>query len=164
MPGNKKSKKRKYRGPLPYKVNPLAMLRDHSTETLTMDQLLDLMIAVHSSLKAIEEGKGVKEDIIHLAVASNIALILAEAGLGPEYIPEVKEAQRFIVGLQELWNSQHRAILSGPGMLAIRRMLELHDEQMKHPDTTSARVSAAMKVIYLRMQAGHVYVPDGTEP
>jgi thiamine kinase-like enzyme len=158
VPKNKKPRK-KYR-PLSYHLNPLAMLSDHSQQTMNESELTNLMIAVHSSLKAIEEGKGIEEDIIHLAVASNIVLIFAEHGLGEEYIPEVKLAQRHIVNLQELWRQEKRAVLSGPGMIAIRRMLELHDEQMKHEGANEANMRKAMRLIYARMQAGNVLIPD----
>jgi len=131
MAKNKRPAKR--HRPLAFHGNPLAILRDHSQEALSLDQLRDLMIAVHSSLKAIRDGAGREEDVIQLAVASNITLILAEAGLGREYIPEVKTAQRHILRLSRLWAQWGRVDLDGDGLEAIRRMLELHDEQIAMP-------------------------------
>lgn len=155
----KNRRPRKAHRPLAYQVNPLAMLRDHSKATLSLAQLRDLMIAVHLSLKAIEDGQGREEDVIQLAVASNVALILAEAGLGREHIPDVKEAQRHIVRLQELWNQWGRVDMDGDAKDAIVRMLELHDEQIAHPDCTEDKMRAALRLIHARMVAGHVEVP-----
>jgi hypothetical protein len=158
MAKNKKPKK-KHR-PLGYRLDPFAMLRDHSRARMTTDQVRDLMILVHSSLKSIEEGKGIEEDIINLAVAYNITIIFAEHGLGEEFIPEIKPAGQRIVKLQKQWNDRGTAILSGPGMMEIRRMLELHDAQSAHEDFTEARVTKALNLIHARMQAGHFEVPE----
>lgn len=142
-----------------YALNPLQMLADHSRKALDLTQLRDLMVAVHSSLRAIEDGAGTEDDITQLAVASNIALIFAERGLGTEYIPEVKEAQRHIVDAQERLKQSGKVGLTGPGMLAIRRMLELHDEQIKHPEANEGAMRSALREIFSRMLAGHYVTP-----
>lgn len=155
MSKNKRPKK-KHR-PTAYQINPLAMLRDHSTETLSPSQLRDLMIGVHSSLKSIEDGQGAENDVIQLAIASNIALVLAENGMGAEFIPEVKEAQRYILVLQAQHEQEGVLALAGPGITAIRRMLELHDEQIKLAPEGDMR--RALRIIRARMDAGHVELP-----
>jgi hypothetical protein len=156
MPANKRPRKR-FR-PRDYQVAPLQMLAELSNEPLVADEVRDLMIAAHSALESIEKGHAQEEDIVMLAAASNVSLILAEHGFGPEHIPEVKEAQRHIVGLQERFNSKQSIALSGPGILACRRLLELYDAQVEHPEVNKGAMRHAMRLVIERMKAGHVEV------
>lgn len=154
MATNKKPRKR-YR-PMRMRVAPLQMLGERDPTPLEADQTRDLMIGAHSALAAVESGVGTEEDVATLACTSNIALILCEQGFGTEYIPEVQEAQRHIVGLDERARDRQSILLSGPGIIACRRLLELHDAQLGLPECSVGRLRAAMRVVLDRMAQGHV--------
>jgi hypothetical protein len=157
VPKSKKSRKA-YR-PRGYLVNPLHVLNaaQQQVDPLVESEIRDLQVHAHVSLKSIETGHGEENDIMRLAIVSNIALILSEHGLGPDYIPEVKEAQRHIVALQDRWNTSGHAVLTGPGIIAIRRMLELYDAQLEQPELTTQGMARALRVIHDRMVAGNVW-------
>lgn len=152
----KNSKPRKKYRPLRAQVDPLLMLRAHSTQRLGLDQVRDLQIGAHSSLMAIERGSGTQDDMEQLAITSNVALIMAEGGLGEEFIPEVKEAQRHLLLLQKRLDESGKVGLTGEGMQAVRRLMELHDAQLDHPDCTEGRMTRVLLEIQDRMDAGHV--------
>lgn len=158
MPGNKKPKKQ-YRQKY-FSCNPLAILADHSTEVLNEKQLQTLGIMMHGSLESIEKGRGTEVDVINMAIMSNVALVFAEAGLGTEFTEEVKTAQRHIVGLQARVKAIENIALTGPGILALRRLLELYDAQTADPQYNQGNWRAAMNLITKRMAAGDVHIPE----
>lgn len=159
MPANRKPKK-KYRPQSLSREDAqnaiFLKLREASHERLHPSQVRDLMIAAHSSLAAIETGRGRQEDAFQLAFTSNVALILAEKGMGAEFIGEVKEAQDHIMALLARIDRKESIALTGPGIQSLRRLLELHDAQVSHPDMTEGLAYRAVSTILKRMAEGDV--------
>lgn len=153
MAKNKKPRKSRNR----YNPNPLftlAVLQRNSTEAFTRDKLDALMLHVLSAMCAIEHGQGTEEDILQLALASNISLILCEAEIGSEYIFQVKDAQHAITEMHERFLSTGKVGLTGPGIIELRAMLDLHGQQMAHEDCTEGKMVQALREIQYRHQSG----------
>lgn len=155
MPGNKKSRKRY----VPYRdnINPMHILAINSRETLTPLALAEIIIHARTSLTSLMEGKGIEDDLANLAVASNIGLVLCEAGIGTEFIGVVKRAQEVIV--------RHTGIAQGHGIVpafnaqdditALVELLDLHDQQIAHEDFNTGRMTEARIEITHRINSGH---------
>lgn len=135
-------------------------LRLASGHKLRADQVRDMLLAAGTALKSVEMGKATENDLHQLAFTSNVSLLMAESGMGPEFIPEVKEAQEHIVGLITRHNRGESIVLSGPGIQSVRRLLELHDAQVGHEDFTEGLAYQAVRAVLQRMYQGHVMVPD----
>jgi hypothetical protein len=163
MPGNKKPRK-KYRPTAATRHGRIALsaeaqglsLRGASRERMSAGQLRDLNIAVMSGLDSIIKGTGKEEDVYHLALASNVALVLAEDGMGPEFIPDIKEAQGHLTNLVERINRKESLLLTGPGIEAVRRLVQIHEVQVEHEDFDEGRMFRAYRTILERMAQGHV--------
>jgi hypothetical protein len=156
MPKSKKPKK-KYR-PLAYKINPLAMLADHSREPINMEVLMELRIAVLSAVESIAKGNATENDLENLAAASNVAMVLCEHGLGEDHLPDVKAAQQVILGLQKRANAGESLVTTGPGLESLRVLCNLYDTQMTEGGVKFNDMRAALRIISQRIQAGNFEV------
>ncbi len=153
MAKNKKPKKSRNR----YTPNPLfslAVLQRNSAEAFTKDKLDALMLHVLSAMRAIEMGSGSEEDILQLALASNISLILCEAEIGSEYIFQVKDAQYAITQMHERFLSTGKVEVTAAGAIELHAMLDLHGQQMAHEDCTEGKLVQALREIQHRHQSG----------
>lgn len=159
MPGNKKPRK-KYRPKDLSRADRIAStmlpLRLASKQGLSFDQVRDMNIAAYGALDAITRGVGTEDSLHQLSFTSNVSLLLAERGLGPEFIPDVQEAQTHILGLIGRHNRKESLLLSGPGIQAVRRMLQLHDQQISNEGFTEGMAYGAVKAVLERMYAGDV--------
>lgn len=159
MPGNKRPKKKYRPSGLTHadRVASTALpLRLASGHKMTAAQLRDMSLAAHTALRAIEDGNGTENDLHQLAFTSNVSLIMAERGLGTEYLEEVKQGQQHIVELVGRHNRKQSLLLTGPGIVAVRRILELHDAQIEHSAFTEGMAYASVHAVLNRMYAGEV--------
>lgn len=159
MPASKKPRK-KYR--------PLRMTRQDRADTvmtrlnisgtgsMDKDKVRDLILTARGSLENIEKGKGLEPDLYQLALASNIALLLAERGMGPELIPQIREGQHALMTLHKRLMAKQSLVLTGPGILAVRTMLDVYEAQVEHEEFTSGHAYTAYMKVLERMATGHV--------
>lgn len=155
MPSNKKPRK-KYR---PRAVDPRASLErlaNESREYLGEQVATELLDAAEASREAIERGKGREEDLVSLAVASNVAMLLAEQGFAKNMLADIQAAQDELTALNDRFYAGKGLVLTGPGILAVRLMLDIHKAQVEHPDCSVGRVRTALIECHRRMMAGEV--------
>lgn len=127
-----------------------------STERLDANQLLDLGIGYHGALAAITSGRGTWDDCNTLALAANVALVLAEAGLGADEVPAVIRAQQAVVQLVQRGTLGGRYALTGAELRELQELLALHDAQLAHEECTEGVMVAALAEIKRRMTDGNV--------
>jgi hypothetical protein len=129
-----------------------------STTPMDADQVRDLALGYHSALDALRRGAGTWDDCNTLALACNVALVLAEAGLGREWSDKVvKEAQAALVSLTARAETlRGRYVLTGGELQALRALLDLHDAQLESPDCTQGVMSQALTEIRRRLATGNV--------
>jgi len=127
-----------------------------STERLDASQLRDLAIGYHGALAGITSGRGTWDDCNTLALAANVALVLAEAGLGADELPVVQRAQSAIVQLVQRGALGGRYALTGAELRDLQELLELHDAQLAHEACTEGVMVAALAEIRRRMTSGNV--------
>jgi len=107
--------------------------RFYNASALDCTQVRDLQLIGHAALTAITQGKGVEGDIDNLALISNVALVLAEMGLGADLLNEVLQGQQAVISMQERLEQTGRVGASGPALYALNVLLEVHDAQLDIP-------------------------------
>lgn len=162
MSANKKPRK-KYNPTKARKVDAFGGIRAlyktaalNCNDPMDADQLRDLAIGYHGALHSIVTGTGSHDDTNTLAMASNIALLLCEIGVGTEYLPIAKAGQEAVVLLMMRHRTQGRCVATGPELKALQELLELHDAQLESPDCTQARMTAVLDECRKRIRERHV--------
>jgi hypothetical protein len=124
----------KQRAALPF--GGLAILADHvyaadERRALSDDDRTDLNIAYWLSMSAMLTGESSEQHWCTVVCSLNISLILAERGLGADYVPYIGKA------LDGAFRAKLRAKktgiwrFDGEAITDIRTALEVHDEQVK---------------------------------
>jgi hypothetical protein len=161
MPASKKPRK-KYRPKVPAhtvaSANAQAMLlRSRDDRPLDAAMKREAQTAIHMARAAIERGMGTPEDVDAIALSSNIAMRLAEKGVGPELLPQVIEAQHHIVELMARHQRGQPMLLTGPGIKSVRTMLDILDAQLELPELTRGLMYGVMADVIESMAIGNVY-------
>lgn len=121
---------------------------------MQQDKAATLVVDARMALHRIAHGDCRDEDPDELAMAGNVAMILAEWGWGEEYLPQIQDAQHALVAAQERANRGATFALDGPGMQAVRVMLEVFEQHLAvcgHREIMRALATAAD-----RIRRGHV--------
>ncbi|EPS1221633.1 hypothetical protein ACVBR5_000859 [Burkholderia cenocepacia] len=124
-------------------------------EPMSDDQARDLGLAYHLSLERMLKGTGDEESWSTVTCSLNIALVLAERGIGAEY-----EAL-FVRALDGAFRAKQRAAQTGrwaydgDAIHDIREAFLVHDEQMQI--ALVGQVRAALNEVHRRIDAGNVY-------
>lgn len=137
------------------RVDPTAGLRIIARRQ-PVEQSAALMIESHArlALDTIQRGKGRPEDLHTLGFASNLSLLLAEGGYGPECLDEIKAAQAALLEADERRERTGRIGFRGPGLTALRELLEVYQQQIEA--ATAGDVEAALDELNRRIDAGIV--------
>ena len=150
--------RKKYR---PREVRPAAGLAllgraaaAQSTKQLNTQQLRDLALGYSGALQALVHGTGTGSDLATLAVASNVALLLCEYGLGD--IETAKAAQDACMHIGARALKVGRYGLAGIELRQLQGLIELHDAQLASPDCTEGILVAVLMEVKRRAEAGHV--------
>ncbi|NPT59070.1 hypothetical protein [Paraburkholderia elongata] len=140
------------------KYNPNKLLdRIVDKSPLMPSQRRDLGLAYHIAFENMLK-RGSEEDWYILASTMNVALVLAEKDYGSEYIPEVKAAMESLMDCKYRADRTGRWAFDGDGLQAMRRALELHDQQCAL--ATRAEIKAALQAIVKRANEGHMYAAE----
>jgi hypothetical protein len=129
--------------------------RGENASVLQADQVTDLGVAYWLSFENLRTGDANEESWSCIACALNVALVLAEKGIGAEYEGALVKA------LDGAFRAKTRSAragnfrLDGEALRDIETALQIHDQQM----TLAKRweVTAAMQTIYKRLAEGNVY-------
>jgi hypothetical protein len=96
------------------------------TPRATLDKLRFLE---YSALDAITRGKGTVQDWRTLVDVLNLSEVMGKAGLGPEVLPVCAKAQEALHKAAMRYQETMRMGLDGPGIQAIRDLIEYADLQ-----------------------------------
>lgn len=136
----------------------LAKLRQaaaaQSTAALSNEQARALALGYSGALQSLMTGSGTGHDLATLAVASNIALLLGEWGLGD--IETAKAGQDACMHLGARAHRVGRYVLTGGEIIALQNLIELHDAQLASPDCTEGTLVAVLREVHRRTLAGNV--------
>jgi hypothetical protein len=144
-------------------VDPFAAYRTlraaaaaQSTEQLDTEQVRDLRIGYHGALAAVIHGNATDTDANALALASNVAMLLCEYGIGREYLPDVLEAQNAVIALQQRRERAGKYGVTGTELAKLQTLLDLHDAQLDSEDCKEFVLIGALNECKRRVASGHV--------
>lgn len=123
---------------------------------LDSSQVVDLSLIQWSALQALRAGSATEADYCHLAVGANVSMVLCERGVLADRLPDVLDAQDALVRMRARANRTGRYVADGPGLQAITRFVELHEEQLAPGNCTQAQVLSAVQEVQNRRAAGQV--------
>lgn len=128
--------------------------RKSDARPLIQSQTTDIGLAYHLSFDAIKGGYATEEMWSNLACAMNIALILAEKGIGEPHIEDIKLAQDALMRAKGRGEKSGSWGLDGDGMRDLHLAITVHDAQMEA--ATKSDVRFAINEVRRRMEAGEV--------
>lgn len=111
-------------------------------ELVEMDQEQADKVALFARLAMdrLCTGKGSLEDVVDLQLAYNVSLLLAETVVGEEMLPVIEAAREPLLRAEERAKAGSPGF-DGPGMMAVRAMLDVHDAQLEaKPNVGDMRV------------------------
>ena len=125
------------------------------SQPMTDDQVGDLALAFRLAFQAMVSGAADEQHWSTCVCSLNIALVLAEQGIGADWEPE------FNAALEGAFRAKLRAGrtgswgFDGPAMQAIKEAFELHELQIE--SATKGEIKAALIEVRRRIDAGDVY-------
>jgi hypothetical protein len=135
----------------PKPINPSALVDAlASRQPMERGKQQDVSIVAHQAMRALVSGEGTEFDVEHLAVATNLSMLLTELGVGREYLAVAIAGQEAVVRCRARAERTGKWGLDGPAIAAIDLALELHDQQVEI--ATQAQMSAAIREMHRRQQ------------
>lgn len=147
MANNKKPRKR-YR-PKPVIADPVNYVVNGFKPVL-QSHALRVKLINHGSLLALTRGQGTRTDWEYICAALNVAIVLAEQGVGEDYYDEIKAAMQAHAQCGKRYFKGQSFGYTGEQLNAVNLGLEVHDAQI---DTvTVAQMEKAHLEVAKRIQ------------
>lgn len=109
----------------------------------------NVAIAYHTSIDALAGGYAEKNHFDTVVYALNIGVILAENGIGAEYLDLLRPASAAMARCKERYLKTERFGLDGDGLQAIRAVADLHEAQLAA--ATHGELAAAIDEMHRRI-------------
>ncbi|WP_157266507.1 hypothetical protein [Azohydromonas aeria] len=149
-------------GPIPDYNQFRSYILPDAQGTLARDDQTRLCYWYLDSLGAMKHGRGVRRDAERMGQMVTATWLLAERGIGAEYLPLVEEAKDALRRLKERVERMEAArrpvswVLDGPGYQALLSCTDLHEAQLEHEDCTQATLAWLIQEAELRLRLGHI--------
>jgi hypothetical protein len=162
-------------GPVP---NPCAVYLPDDLSNLGRglgrEQLLDLCMWARTAIDALRLGEGCEDHAGVLTEVANLSMLFCERGLGAEYKPLTRQAQEALLSIKarvtrrEREREERRArgeavderpipwVGSGPELVVLTDVVELHEQQLDHEDFNQALLLWALQEFSWRRDQGNV--------
>lgn len=117
---------------------------------------VDLKLKNHAALDSVEKGIATREHIDVLIAALNMseAMYIINPALGAEWAPEIRQAQEALFTMSRRGLAKERFIFTGPELMAVRKIIELHDVQLDNCSVNE--MEKAVKLVYSLINQGKV--------
>jgi hypothetical protein len=115
-----------------------------------------LLLRDLSSLEAIMNGKGTIQEWHDLSASLNLCETMARQGIGPEALPDCAMAQDELINAARRYKRSNIMGFTGPGIQAIRNVLEYHDLQRQSISRSEYERFIQMTVNRIRSHAPEV--------
>lgn len=112
-----------------------------------------LLMTELMSIEAFTKGCAGLQEWYDLVAACNIAQILAEQGVGKDAMPDLLKAEQALIDAASRLEKTGKLGLTGPGIQALREMVEWHDAQ--RAAIPLSQYEAAIKTTKARIESGH---------
>ena len=137
-------------------------VQQYGDRAMEGDQLNTLSIYGYAAVADIVAGRATDEHISNLALLANVALMLAQGGLGEELADDIRAGQMACVAMWERYARTGRVGVSGEQLQDLRRLLEIHDAQLESGVTDAEMLHAMQEVNRARIEGrvlGEIGVP-----
>lgn len=121
--------RKKYSGPKYIAKNPMITFLG-SMHTTHAQHLQTTNIINHQAMHALVHGTGDREEWNRLVGAINIAVVLSQQGIGPEYLDVMLAGQDALLALGVRSVKAGRFLFTGDEMRAMNDALDAHDLQL----------------------------------
>lgn len=124
-------------------------------ESVPEDEALSLALLAHEAVSALSAGQADEIHLNNLAVIANMTMVLCDQGIGSDYIDDAIAAQHSIASIQARLARTGKVGATGPELLMVRAMVDLHDQQL-HSGMQRKDFQAAAAEMFRRSQAGNL--------
>lgn len=97
-----------------------------------LDHLRTLQIKNHAALASITQGHGDRSQWDQLCGALNMACVMSEQGIGPEFRETFMVARAALLEAGKRYLRTDRVVLTGDELHAINEGMECHDTQLEN--------------------------------
>jgi hypothetical protein len=126
------------------------------------DAGISLKLRMHEALAAMLNGTATKSDVDALISAVNVAeaLIRVRDDLGMDWAQEIRDAQDAIHSMGVRGYQKDRFLFTGPEMVAVKVVVELHDQQLD--DCTVKEMEKALFIVNeeIRLKRARAIAPE----
>jgi hypothetical protein len=138
-----------------YVLAQLAVYALDVRRPMSEDQATDVCITHHMAFARILGGEATAENFVEVATALNLAIVLADWGIGQEYVPLINAALAGTARAMERGTRSGKFGFDGPAIKAVQDALDIFAEQLKL--ATKLEMKAAIAEVHRRVDAGIVY-------
>lgn len=139
----------------PRRIDPMGGLSVfRAREPMPDEDVRDILIHARVAFDQLLRGKATAEELLALGFASNATLLFAEAGFGRECVASIRRAQEALLRAHDRMRSSGRIGLDGPGITALREMLDVYEQQLEA--ATVGDMRAVLAEIARRIDAGEI--------
>jgi hypothetical protein len=114
-----------------------------------------LLIGIHSALKAFTNGVAEKVHFDTLASTVDLTMMMSKSLFEMAYWDEINEARDAMIRCRERFARTGKLGLDGEGITAIKFAIELHEEQLSN--VTGAEVMKFMETRTKHIRSGNFY-------
>ena len=153
MAANKKPRK---------KYKPKGLIRDPITyvvsglQPLAKADQMRLGIINHGSMERLVTGKADRTDWQNICTLLNVCVVMAEQGIGEEFIPDIKNAMQAHATCGKRLVKHGKLGYTGEELRLVNTALDIHDQQIGI--STVQQMELAHKEVYKRLLNKHIYV------
>lgn len=122
---------------------------------MDLDQVTGIECSYRMAFEQMTHGAATEENWAMVTFSLNMAIVLADQGLGKEYAAKIAAALEGANRARLRGAKTGRYGLDGPAITAICEAFAVHDEQIRI--ATKAEVQAAIDEMHRRMDAGICY-------
>lgn len=144
MPASKKPR-RKYNPKRALSAALRVSDRQYACSRIADRQSRDIGIAFHVAFDQVRSGAATEENWSGVACMANLAVTLAEQGLGEEHVPALSLALDAVRRAKERGEKTGQYRFDGDGLTAVETAIAIHDAQIEA--ATVAEMRAAMNEV-----------------
>jgi len=131
-----------------------------NVKPLDKEQKSELGVGYYTAFISVKEGRGTPDNLGTIAGAINISIVLAESGVGSEYLDLLVEAKDAIFRTINRANNTGKIGFDGLAIGKISEALDIHDMHVEIVSKTE--MVSAINEVRRRINAGH-YEGSGNE-
>jgi hypothetical protein len=118
----------------------------------------ELMVFNWKALDNLVMGRGYEEALAIVGNMLNLALLLAEKGIGHEYVDDINQALEAVFRAKVRGSKTDKWGFDGPGLAAVKAAYDVHEAQLGL--ATRNEIINAIAAIRQRIEQGHVFYQE----